>query len=150
MDLKSKTVSINAGQRYRFPTHVNDLLLDRKDTERSEVFLVVLEPGEAPPLHCHSDTEQVFCILEGSGQLRTGKQGTNRKKVKAGQVVFIPRNMAHTIINKGKVDLRYVAVNVLLNRTVKEPTWDTHVEKVCKGFGWDIKAIRQPKRKTRR
>lgn len=31
--------------RYRFPTHVNDLVMDRADAETSDVFIVVLEPG---------------------------------------------------------------------------------------------------------
>jgi quercetin dioxygenase-like cupin family protein len=48
--------------RYRFPTHVNDLVMDRAEAETSEAFLVVLEPGEAPPLHVHDDTEQVFYV----------------------------------------------------------------------------------------
>ncbi len=37
--------------RYRYPTHVNDLVLDRVEATTTEVFVVVLEPGEAPPLH---------------------------------------------------------------------------------------------------
>ena len=36
-------------KRYRFPTHINDLVVDRADAQTSEVFVVVLEPGEAPP-----------------------------------------------------------------------------------------------------
>ena len=42
--------------RYRFPTHVNDLVMDRAEAETSEAFMVVLKPGEAPPLHKHDDT----------------------------------------------------------------------------------------------
>ena len=29
---------------YRFPTHVNDLVMDRADAETSEVFITVLDP----------------------------------------------------------------------------------------------------------
>ena len=56
--------------RYRYPTHVNDLVLDRTEAATTEVFIVVLEPGEAPPLHQHDDTEQIFYIMEGSGHVR--------------------------------------------------------------------------------
>ncbi len=52
-------------KRYRFPTHVNDLVVDRSEAECSEVFMVVLQPGEAPPLHKHDDTEQVYYMLDG-------------------------------------------------------------------------------------
>ena len=41
---------------YRFPTHVNELVLDRSESTVTEVFITVLEPGEAPPLHKHPDT----------------------------------------------------------------------------------------------
>ena len=62
----------NEPLRYRFPTHVNDLVMDRVEAETSEVFIVVLEPGEAPPLHVHDDTEQIFYIMEGRGLLQIG------------------------------------------------------------------------------
>jgi quercetin dioxygenase-like cupin family protein len=58
--------------RYRYPTHVNDLVLDRTEATTTEVFIVVLEPGEAPPLHQHDDAEQIFYIMEGSGMLTIG------------------------------------------------------------------------------
>ena len=58
--------------RYRYPTHVNDLVLDRTEAATTEVFIVVLEPGEAPPLHQHDDAEQIFYIMEGSGTLTIG------------------------------------------------------------------------------
>ncbi len=32
---------------YRFPTHVNDLVMDRAQAETSEVFIVVLEPARS-------------------------------------------------------------------------------------------------------
>jgi len=54
---------------YRFPTHVNDLVLDRSEATVTEVFIVVLEPGEAPPLHKHPDTEQIFYMLEGEATI---------------------------------------------------------------------------------
>ena len=58
--------------RYRFSTHINDLVMDRAEAETSEVFIVVLSPGEAPPLHVHHDTEQIFFVMEGNGLLQIG------------------------------------------------------------------------------
>ena len=46
--------------RYRYPTHTNDLIMDREQATAAEAFFVVLEPGEAPPVHVHDDAEQVF------------------------------------------------------------------------------------------
>ena len=53
--------------RYRYPTHVNDLVIDRVEAATTEVFVVVLEPGEAPPLHRHDDAAQIFYVLDGTG-----------------------------------------------------------------------------------
>ena len=36
-----------------------------EDAARAEAFFVILEPGEAPPIHTHHDAEQVFFVLEG-------------------------------------------------------------------------------------
>ena len=65
---------IKNARHYRFPTHVNDLIVDRADAATSEVFMVVLEPGESAPLHIHDDTEQIFYVLEGRGVLTVGTE----------------------------------------------------------------------------
>ena len=56
--------------------------------------MVVLEPGEAPPLHAHHDTEQVFYVLSGSGELQIGAAPGERFPVGPGDLVRIPRNAA--------------------------------------------------------
>ena len=70
---------------YRFPTHVNELVLDRSESTVTEVFIVVLEPGEAPPLHKHPDTEQVFYMLQGEGELRVGDEAAGALPGQAGR-----------------------------------------------------------------
>jgi len=97
-------------KRYRFPTHINDIVVDRADSQTSEVFVVILEPGEAPPLHKHDDTEQVFYVLEGEGILRIGA-GQTEHTVRMGDVVRIPPTTLHSIRCTGKTPLRYLAVD---------------------------------------
>ena len=75
-------------QRYRFPTHINDLVMDRSEAKHSEVFVVVVEPGKAAPLHKHDDTEQIFYVMEGEGTLTIGKEG-DHFPVRVGDVVRI-------------------------------------------------------------
>ena len=53
--------------RYRFPTHTNDLIMDRRDGSASEAFFVILEPGEAPPVHVHLDTIDPLSCRSGRG-----------------------------------------------------------------------------------
>jgi mannose-6-phosphate isomerase-like protein (cupin superfamily) len=126
---------------YRFPTHVNDLVMDRADAETSEVFLVVLEPGEGPPLHLHRDTEQVFFMLEGTGVLQIGKD-LESYPVNPGDVVRIPPHALHRIQCHGSKPLRYLSVDCFLGgRPKDEPTWESHVRAMCTQNGWDFEAV---------
>lgn len=128
-------------KRYRFPTHVNDLVMDRSQATTSEVFIVELAPGEAPPLHQHLDTEQVFYILEGNGRLEIGPDAT-LFPVNPGDVVRIPPATVHSIHNMGMETLRYLAVDCFPNgRPQAEPTWDSHVQTVCREQGWNYDDI---------
>ncbi len=130
---------------YRFPTHVNDLVMDRADAETSEVFIVVLEPGEAPPLHVHDDTEQVFYVLEGAGLLQIG-ESAERFAVKPGDVVRIPPHTYHRIFCDGAKPLRYLSVDCFVGgRPHDEPTWDSHVKAICKLNGWDFAKVKSEK-----
>jgi mannose-6-phosphate isomerase-like protein (cupin superfamily) len=128
---------------YRFPTHVNDLVVDRADAETSEVFVVVLEPGEAPPLHQHDDTEQIFYILAGQGVLRIGAK-QKRFPVRAGNVLRIPPKTLHSIRCLGKKPLRYLAIDCFVGgRPKAEPTWDSHARVICSNQGWDYGQVVQ-------
>ena len=129
--------------RYKFPTHINDLVLDRADAQTSEVFVVVLKPGEAPPLHQHNDTEQIFYILEGQGLLTIGTE-KETYEVAPGDVVRIPPSTLHSIQAQGEGELRYLAVDCFLQgRPVDEPTWDLHARVVCENQGWNYENVLQ-------
>jgi quercetin dioxygenase-like cupin family protein len=131
---------------YRFPTHVNELVFDRSEATVTEVFIVVLEPGEAPPLHKHPDTEQVFYVLEGTAELRIGADAAGRFRVKPGDVVRIPPDTWHRIANDGGVPVRYVSVDAFPGaRPADEPTWDDHVRGICAAQGWDFASIKRTK-----
>ncbi len=142
MAAEDHVFSLESGKRYRFPTHVNDLILDRSQAERCEIFVVVLEEGESPPLHKHPEMEQVYYMIEGTGILHMGKAGRSKAKVSPGKVIHVPRNMPHSLSNTGKGVVRYLAVDVFVRRKASEPTWDSHVRNVCAQFGWDIDECR--------
>lgn len=128
-------------KRYRFPTHINDLVIDRSQAASSEVFIVVLAPGEAPPLHQHDDTEQIFYVLEGEGRLEIGKNG-EAFAVKPGDVARIPPETPHRIHCVGSASLKYLAVDSFPGgRPGAEPTWDDHVKTVCREQGWDYNQV---------
>lgn len=134
--------------RYRFPTHVNELVVDRADAEAAEVFIVVLEPGEAPPLHVHHDTEQIFYVLEGTGTLFIGEAQNQQFPVQPGDVVRVPPHTLHRIYCPGPAQLRYLSVDCFPGgRPTDEPTWDSHVRGNCIANGWDYDKVRQPSQK---
>jgi mannose-6-phosphate isomerase-like protein (cupin superfamily) len=133
----------NETLRYRFPTHVNDLVMDRAEAETSEVFIVVLEPGEAPPLHVHHDTEQIFYVMEGNGLLQIGDH-PERYPVKPGDVVRIPPHTYHRIFCDGDKPLRYLSVDCFVGGKPKdEPTWESHVRAICKQNGWEFDKVKR-------
>ena len=126
---------------YRFPTHSNDLVIDRSEAATSEVFIVVLEPGEAPPLHKHDDTEQIFYLLEGTGVLTIGETGKTFP-VRPGDVVRVPPTVFHKIEATGGKRVRYLAVDCFMGgRPQAEPTWDAHVRVLCEEQGWDYNQV---------
>jgi len=48
-------------------THINSLLIDRKDTEATEVLLTIIKPGNYTHRHLHTSNEQLYCVVEGEG-----------------------------------------------------------------------------------
>jgi uncharacterized cupin superfamily protein len=74
--------------------------------------LTELPPGKAQcPFHSHREEEEMFLILEGEGELRFGEQ---RFRLRRHDVVACPTGgaeVAHQIINTGKVPLRYLSLS---------------------------------------
>jgi mannose-6-phosphate isomerase-like protein (cupin superfamily) len=129
--------------RYRFPTHTNDLIMDRRDASASEAFFVVLEPGEAPPIHVHDDAEQVFFILEGEGELGVGPDAGEKHPLKVGDFVRTPPGVAHSVRCTGASRLVYLSIDCFTaGPPSEEPSWDSHVHTMCETNGWDFDAVR--------
>ncbi|MEJ0099853.1 MAG: cupin domain-containing protein [Pseudomonadota bacterium] len=77
--------------------------------------ITAVPPGKrAFPLHNHHANEEMFFILQGSGELRVGDE---RYTLRAGDFIASPPGgpeSAHQIINTGKEELRYLAVSTLI------------------------------------
>jgi len=77
--------------------------------------LTVVPPGKVQcPFHSHHGEEEMFFILEGTGELRFGSE---RHPIRAFDVIACPTggaDVAHQIVNTGDVDLRYLAVSTLV------------------------------------
>jgi quercetin dioxygenase-like cupin family protein len=123
--------------RYRYPTHTNDLIMDRSEASAAEAFYVVLEPGEAPPIHVHPDAEQVFYILEGHGELGIGPDAAERHPLRVGDFVRTPPGVPHAVSCVGDSRLVYLSIDCFTaGPPADEPTWDSHVRVMCANNGW--------------
>ncbi len=129
--------------RYRFPTHTNDLIMDRADASAAEAFFVILEPGEAPPIHVHPDAEQLFFVLEGAGELGIGPDATERYPLKPGDFVRTPPGTPHSVRCPGPERFVYLSIDCFVaGPDPAEPTWDRHVQAMCELNGWDFDAVK--------
>ncbi|MCD6231293.1 cupin domain-containing protein [Candidatus Aerophobetes bacterium] len=126
---------IKNGKDYRWSTHINSLLIDRKDTEGTEVFLTKVEPKKSVPQHTHNDNEQLYYVIEGEGLInyRSPSESVGKKvKIKAGQIVFIPLKTEHQIICVGEKPLIYLTIDVFpKGKPPGEPTWDAHAKNLA-------------------
>ena len=130
--------------RYRYPTHTNDLIMDRSQASAAEAFFVVLEPGESPPIHVHPDAEQVFYILEGQGELGIGPEAAERYPLRVGDFVRTPPGVPHAVSCLGDSRFVYLSVDCFTaGPPADEPTWDSHVRVMCANNGWAFDDVKR-------
>ncbi|MFH1241489.1 MAG: cupin domain-containing protein [Pseudomonadota bacterium] len=69
------------------------------------VFGLVVPGGQGGDVHSHDKGEHIILILSGEGvELVEGKEFP----VKAGDILFVPAGLKHTILNRSNKDLRYL------------------------------------------
>lgn len=83
------------------------ILLHENDVrgDRLAVTWCDLEPGVRQQPHRHVP-EQVYVIVQGSGVVSIGEK---ESQVQRGDLVYIPSNMLHSIVNTGDSVLTYVS-----------------------------------------
>jgi quercetin dioxygenase-like cupin family protein len=69
------------------------VLIDRSCTARAELGLNTWTPGQDSPPHQHEAKEQIFFVLEGSGEVTVDGE---TRPVTVGDVVFVPWKAPHT------------------------------------------------------
>lgn len=78
--------------------------------------LTAVPPGmRGFPFHNHRVNEEMFFVLQGSGEVRIGAE---RHAIRAGDIIACPPGgpeLAHQIINTGAEELRYLAVSTKLS-----------------------------------
>ena len=83
--------------------------------------ITAVPPGKrAFPFHNHRVNEEMFLILEGSGEVRIG---SDTYPIRKGDIVACPpggRETAHQIVNTGSEELRYLAVSTKMSPEIAE------------------------------
>lgn len=96
-------------------------IASRIDARKLGYNLTVVAPGKRNcPYHSHRMEEEMFFILEGTGEVRIGAE---TYPISAGDVIACPPGgpeTAHQIINTGAGEMRYLAVSTLADVEVCE------------------------------
>lgn len=83
--------------------------------------VTAVPPGKrAFPFHSHLANEEMFFVIEGSGEVRIGDA---THAIRQGDVIACPpggRDTAHQIVNTGATELKYLAVSTRLSPEVCE------------------------------
>jgi mannose-6-phosphate isomerase-like protein (cupin superfamily) len=104
------------------------VLIDRSETELTEIGWNSWNPKVNGPPHKHNNKEQIFYITDGVGKIKLGE---NSFEVKPGDLAYVPAGLVHQTIPKGNEPLSYMLFNVF-NDPEKEghATFADHIEKV--------------------
>lgn len=83
--------------------------------------ITAVPPGKrAFPFHNHRVNEEMFFVLQGTGEVRIGEE---TYPIRSGDVIACPpggKETAHQIINTGSEELRYLAVSTKLSPEIAE------------------------------
>jgi len=84
-------------------------LVDRTNSSITQCSLAeeILPVGKKVLKHSHKETEEIYYILEGAGEMNVGDEVV---KICAGDAVFIPKNHAHTLENTGATAMKILLV----------------------------------------
>jgi len=104
------------------------VLVDRGETELTEVALNEWRSGLEGPPHTHAGKDQVFYITSGEG---TVSLGDAKHEVRKGCLVYIPAGVVHRTVTTSVEPLAYILFNVF-NSPDKEghASFAEHIEKV--------------------
>lgn len=84
-------------------------LVDRTTSaiENCSLAEEILPIGAAVAAHYHKQTEEIYYILSGAGEMRVGE---TVREVVAGDAIFIPRLQVHTLKNIGVEPIKLLLV----------------------------------------
>lgn len=87
-------------------SEIRELLAHRNSCIRSQSLAEArVPPGQRTARHYHPRTEEIYYILEGTGELTVGAE---TRSVQVGDAIAIPPGQWHQILNSGPAVLKFL------------------------------------------
>ena len=104
------------------------VLIDRTESELTEVALNEWRSGLEGPPHSHAEKDQIFYIVSGEGRILLDDI---EHEVKPGSLLYVPAGLIHRSTTTSEEPLGYILYNIFLT-TGKEghATFKDHIDKV--------------------
>lgn len=104
------------------------VLIDRSETELTEVGWNCWTPNQDGPPHKHRDKIQLFYITDGVGKIHLGDEVYDAKP---GDLAFVPAGLVHQAITTTSEKLCYMLFNIFIDKEKEgHTTFADHIEKV--------------------
>ncbi len=104
------------------------VLLDRSETEATEIGWNCWTPNQDGPPHKHNDKDQIFYVTGGIGIIKLGDKEYPAKK---GCLAYVPAGLVHQTITTTEEKLCYMLFNIFKSQNKEgHGTFAEHIEKV--------------------
>ena len=65
------------------------------------------EPGQVQKVHAHGGADKLYYVVEGAGEFSVGAE---KRTLKTGDLLHVPENLDHGVVNTGKGRLSVLIV----------------------------------------
>lgn len=104
------------------------VLIDRSETELTEVAMNRWQPGMDGPPHAHPRKEQNFLVTSGRGLVKVGDQTF---PATPGSFFYLPAGVIHQTVTQGEAPLSYFLFNAFLDADKEgHASFADHITKV--------------------
>lgn len=86
-----------------FVTKDGSFIRELHHTEAQSLAEATLEPGQATERHYHRETEEIYFVIKGSGDMEVDGR---TERVRPGDAILIPAGAWHSLVNDGTSELR--------------------------------------------
>ncbi|ACJ15966.1 Hypothetical carbohydrate-binding protein [Thermococcus onnurineus NA1] len=77
--------------------------------EKAQIFHITLKPGEALKRHA-TPVDAFIYVIKGKGIVEVGDE---RAEVKKGSLVYLPKDVPHTVSNSGSLEMAFLVIKVV-------------------------------------